>query len=176
MPLRVAEEEDEKIGSPVPVHASPSRPGPSGAPTGFTGEPSGAAVLVATAAGEVGVDLDADHLVCDLGARERMVQRLGRVNRRGGDSRVAQITVIPEKTLDERIAAPLMRLPAIGEARDTSLAALEALAADPAGQAVLAAASLKPARDHAGVTHINGFPPASFQNRSRLTCGGKGSP
>ncbi len=39
--------------------------------------------VVATAAGEVGVDLDADHMVCDLVAWERMVQRLGRVNRRG---------------------------------------------------------------------------------------------
>ena len=40
--------------------------------------------LVATSAGEVGVDMDADHMVCDLVAYERMVQRLGRVNRRGG--------------------------------------------------------------------------------------------
>ena len=39
--------------------------------------------LVATAAGEVAVDLDADHMVCDLVAWERMVLRLGRVNRRG---------------------------------------------------------------------------------------------
>ena len=39
--------------------------------------------LVATSAGEVGVDLDADHMVCDLVPWERMVQRLGRVNRRG---------------------------------------------------------------------------------------------
>ena len=45
--------------------------------------------LVATSAGEVGVDLDADHMICDLVAWERMVQRLGRVNRRGdGDARV----------------------------------------------------------------------------------------
>jgi len=40
------------------------------------------AFLVATSAGEVGVDLDADHLICDLVPWERMVQRLGRVNRR----------------------------------------------------------------------------------------------
>lgn len=39
--------------------------------------------LFATSAGEVGVDLDADHMVCDLVAWERMVQRFGRVNRRG---------------------------------------------------------------------------------------------
>ncbi len=49
--------------------------------------------LVATSAGEVGVDLNADHMVCDLVAYERMVQRLGRVNRRGSDSRQAMIDV-----------------------------------------------------------------------------------
>jgi CRISPR-associated endonuclease/helicase Cas3 len=42
------------------------------------------AFLVATSAGEVGVDIDADYMVCDLVAWERMVQRLGRVNRLGG--------------------------------------------------------------------------------------------
>ena len=49
--------------------------------------------LVATSAGEVGVDLNADHMVCDLVAYERMVQRLGRVNRRGGKNRQAMIDV-----------------------------------------------------------------------------------
>ncbi|MGH8644476.1 MAG: type I-G CRISPR-associated helicase/endonuclease Cas3g [Gammaproteobacteria bacterium] len=50
------------------------------------------AFLVATSAGEVGVDLDADHMVCDLAAWERMVQRLGRVNRRGeGDANVVVV-------------------------------------------------------------------------------------
>lgn len=48
--------------------------------------------LFATAAGEVGIDLDADHMVCDLVAWERMVQRLGRVNRLGeGDSIVVVV-------------------------------------------------------------------------------------
>jgi len=47
------------------------------------------AFLVATSAGEVGVDVDADYMVCDLVAWERMVQRLGRVNRRGaGDAEI----------------------------------------------------------------------------------------
>ena len=45
--------------------------------------------LIATSAGEVGVDLDADHMVCDLVAWERMVQRFGRVNRFGkGNARI----------------------------------------------------------------------------------------
>lgn len=60
---------------------------------GGTGTPPTASVfLVATSAGEVGVDLDADHMVCDLVPWERMVQRLGRVNRRGtGAARVQVI-------------------------------------------------------------------------------------
>jgi CRISPR-associated endonuclease/helicase Cas3 len=51
--------------------------------------PAKAAFLIATSAGEVGIDLDADHMVCDLVPWERMVQRLGRVNRRGqGDATI----------------------------------------------------------------------------------------
>lgn len=50
------------------------------------------AFLIATSAGEVGVDLDADHMVCDLVPWERMVQRLGRVNRLGkGDARIVLV-------------------------------------------------------------------------------------
>lgn len=52
------------------------------------------AFLIATSAGEVGVDLDADHMVCDLVPWERMVQRLGRVNRLGKGS--AQIVLVHE--------------------------------------------------------------------------------
>jgi len=39
--------------------------------------------LIATAAGEVGADLDADHLVCDLTPIDSLIQRFGRVNRLG---------------------------------------------------------------------------------------------
>lgn len=53
------------------------------------------AFLFATSAGEVGVDLDADHMVSDVVAWERMVQRLGRVNRRG--EKEASVVVIPRK-------------------------------------------------------------------------------
>jgi CRISPR-associated endonuclease/helicase Cas3 len=42
-----------------------------------------AAILVSTAAGEVGVDFNADHLICDLAPIDSLIQRLGRVNRRG---------------------------------------------------------------------------------------------
>lgn len=61
--------------------------------------------LVATSAGEVGIDLDADHMVCDQVPWERMVQRLGRVNRRGnGAARVVVIdsgpVLLPKKPSD----------------------------------------------------------------------------
>jgi CRISPR-associated endonuclease/helicase Cas3 len=57
--------------------------------------------LVSTSAGEVGVDLDADHLVCDLTTLDSMAQRFGRVNRLGGEDhegkeRSAQIVVVME--------------------------------------------------------------------------------
>lgn len=63
--------------------------------------------LVATSAGEVGVDLDADHMVCDLVAYERMVQRLGRVNRRGSNRKITKVDVFAvqpatEQKVDER--------------------------------------------------------------------------
>ena len=60
------------------------------------------AFLFATSAGEVGVDLDADHMVADLVAWERMVQRLGRVNRRGeGNASVVVVIDADAKRADE---------------------------------------------------------------------------
>ncbi|MDQ2949805.1 MAG: type I-U CRISPR-associated helicase/endonuclease Cas3 [Acidobacteriota bacterium] len=55
------------------------------------------AFLFATSAAEVGVDLDADFMVCDLVAWERMVQRLGRVNRRGDVPGGADVMVIVDR-------------------------------------------------------------------------------
>lgn len=43
----------------------------------------GTVYLICTSAGEVGVNISADHLVCDLTSYESMAQRLGRVNRFG---------------------------------------------------------------------------------------------
>ncbi len=110
--------------------------------------------LVATSAGEVGVDLDADHMVCDLVSWERMVQRLGRVNRRGtGD---AMVRVIDQGKPDEKKAGALAvarheaarslldALP-LGEAgeRPTGPGVLENLAADPAQHARIAEATTR---------------------------------
>jgi len=59
-----------------------------------TCQPESPVYLVSTSAGEVGVDLDADHLVCDLTTLDALVQRIGRVNRCGGLSRNARIDVV----------------------------------------------------------------------------------
>jgi len=44
---------------------------------------SGTVFLVCTSAGEVGVNISADHLICDLTPFDSMAQRFGRVNRFG---------------------------------------------------------------------------------------------
>ncbi len=49
--------------------------------------------LICTAAGEVGADLDADAAVMDLVPLERMIQRLGRVNRRGECEEPAPVVI-----------------------------------------------------------------------------------
>lgn len=110
--------------------------------------------LVATAAGEVGLDLDADHLVCDLVAWERMVQRLGRVNRLGtGTARVQVIDAgTPGDRQADRHAAArheavrglLEALPPDGAGgRQAGPGALADLAADPARRACIAAATTR---------------------------------
>lgn len=102
--------------------------------------------LVATSAGEVGVDLDADHMVCDVVAFERMVQRLGRVNRRGeGAAQVLALDPGPfepkgagseEKAriaaAHEAVMSLLRRLPQGQEGLDASPGAIRALVQDAA--------------------------------------------
>ena len=116
-----------------------------------SGVPVDASVLVvATSAGEVGVDLDADHMVCDLVSWERMVQRLGRVNRRG--SGAAHVLVIdqgpPEKKSEEDVArhhavrALLQELPWTGDGHQAGPAALQSTARS--SEARTAAASTPP--------------------------------
>lgn len=95
------------------------------------------AFLVATSAAEVGVDLDADHMVCDLCPWERLVQRLGRVNRRGELAGGSDVIVIDQKK-NERPTSEATRmlllehLPTVSvldadEARDVSPNALRKL-------------------------------------------------
>lgn len=60
--------------------------------------------LIATAAAEVGVDLDADHLVMDLVPLDSVIQRLGRVNRSGrsATSTVHLVYSADDVQVDER--------------------------------------------------------------------------
>ena len=57
-------------------------------------KPSETVYLVSTSAGEVGIDIDADQMVCDVAPLDSMIQRLGRVNRRGGKGREAQVDIV----------------------------------------------------------------------------------
>lgn len=75
-------ERDELVKDPVFARFLP-RPGPS------VKLQEGTVFLIATSAGEVGIDLSADHLVTDLPPFDALAQRLGRVNRYGeGDAEV----------------------------------------------------------------------------------------
>lgn len=94
----------------------------------------GTVFLVCTSAGEVGIDISANHMVCDLSTFESMAQRLGRVNRFGdGDARIdvvypASFGRIDKKTgelkadeIDKRRQKTLdllRRLPLLGEGAD----------------------------------------------------------
>jgi CRISPR-associated endonuclease/helicase Cas3 len=75
-------ERDELIKDPVFARFLP-RPGDGVAVR------EGTVFLVATSAGEVGIDLSADHLITDLPPFDALAQRLGRVNRFGeGDAEI----------------------------------------------------------------------------------------
>lgn len=59
----------------------------------------GTVYLVSTSAGEVGVNISADHLVSDLTTFENLAQRLGRVNRFGNGD--ATIDIVAAKSITE---------------------------------------------------------------------------
>lgn len=116
--------------------------------------------LVSTSAGEVGVDLDADHLVCDLTTLDSMIQRLGRVNRLGvdrdGRPRAATITVVVEETNDkdplreqlQKTAEILRQLPSADGTYDASPQALDKLLQSSEAQAAFAPSpQIRPASD-----------------------------
>jgi len=98
---------------------------------------TGRVFLVATSAGEVGVNLSADDLVCDLSTYESMAQRFGRVNR-FGDRDDSAITVVYENSINT--ASPLEA------ARASTLTLLQALD----GEASPAALENLPAIERAG--------------------------
>jgi CRISPR-associated endonuclease/helicase Cas3 len=110
----------------------------------------GTVYLVCTSAGEVGVNLSADHMVCDLSTFESMAQRLGRVNRFGNGS--ARIDVVYPAEFDEK-----SRLSA---ARENTLKLLNYLP------------RLPQVADEPGVTRYDASPKAlgELKNRSDLPC------
>lgn len=57
----------------------------------------GTVYLVCTSAGEVGVDISADHMVCDLTPFDSMAQRLGRVNRFGHGAACIDVVHVASK-------------------------------------------------------------------------------
>ena len=137
-----------------------------------------ASYLVSTSAGEVGIDLDADHLVMDLVSFERMIQRLGRVNRRGGkDATVIVLVADPgkQKDLSLRISqwrAPLEALPIDSKGmRDASPAAITALrqraVEDPAlGEILATAVPPEPLRPALSRALIDAWSMTSLDNHS----------
>jgi len=128
-------------------------------PARVRGIPTRPAFLVATACVEVGMDFDADHAICDAVALERMIQRLGRVNRRGeGKANIHVLLAIePTATAPEQIAEldppeatvlVLKSLPIQGDGFDASPAALRALdLATPLAQQALSREPVAPPLD-----------------------------
>ncbi len=108
----------------------------------------GTVYLVSTSAGEVGVNISADHMVSDLTAFESIAQRLGRVNRFGEGNATVDL-VAPEsivKESDEKLKPfqrsmmrtwnILKKLPKQRDGRyDGSSSALAALPSDAVAQA-----------------------------------------
>jgi len=60
--------------------------------------------LVSTSAGEVGFDLNGDHMVCDATTIDSLIQRLGRVNRRGLSD--AMIHLLVERPKNDKDGKP----------------------------------------------------------------------
>lgn len=83
--------------------AKSSRPDNSPAPT------EGTVYLVATSAGEVGVNISADDLICDLSTFESLAQRFGRVNRFGCTPGGSTIELIHPLDFDETVSREASR-------------------------------------------------------------------
>ena len=87
---------DPRKADACPIFARFLKPPKKDAPEGERWKivpKSGTVYLVCTSAGEVGVNISADHLVCDLSTFESMAQRFGRVNR-FGESQDTRIDIV----------------------------------------------------------------------------------
>ncbi len=86
--------------------------------------------LVSTSAGEVGIDIDADHMVCDLTTLDSLIQRLGRVNRRGWQGKAARIDMVAHSV----VAEDQGKLSETQEALNTTLSILSEWASNSSGE------------------------------------------
>lgn len=82
------------------------------------GKPEVTHYLVSTSAGEVGADLDADHLVCDLVALDSLIQRFGRVNRLGLGTANVDLVVPAKADKEENADRALAFLKTLPQAAD----------------------------------------------------------
>lgn len=124
---------------------------PSSRPENSPSPGKGTAYLVATSAGEVGVNISADDLICDLSTYESIAQRFGRVNRFGTttDSTIELIHPASFKTGDPLDAARARTLELLQQLKgDASPNALRKL--DPAARS----AAFSPAPEIRPVTNI----------------------
>lgn len=92
----------------------------------------GTVYLVCTSAGEVGVDISADHMVCDLTPFDSMAQRLGRVNRFGKGEATVDVVHVAAGKGDE--ASNLSALESHKRAADQGATVAEAWVAQPTNE------------------------------------------
>jgi CRISPR-associated endonuclease/helicase Cas3 len=98
--------------------------------------PIGTVYLVATSAGEVGVNLSADDLVCDLSTFESIAQRFGRVNR-FGELADSSIDIVHPRTFDYETSPEKQQgKDRVEIARERTLRLLEKLMGDASPQAL----------------------------------------
>ncbi|NQW47604.1 MAG: type I-U CRISPR-associated helicase/endonuclease Cas3, partial [Planctomycetes bacterium] len=143
--------ERDRLASADPVFARFLPP--SSRPSGVV-PAEGAVYLVCTSAGEVGINISSDHLVCDLTPFDSMAQRFGRVNRFGeGD---ACVDVFHPKEFDAKdplascrhATLELLRaLSTDGKSHDASPSALAAIPEDSRVAAFTPPPEILPATD-----------------------------
>jgi CRISPR-associated endonuclease/helicase Cas3 len=89
----------------------------------------GTVYLVCTSAGEVGVNISADHMVCDLSTFESMTQRFGRVNR-FGNRNDTRIDIVYPKEFGKKDKSGNLKIDELGRRRQKTLALLMQLNGD----------------------------------------------
>ena len=124
-------ERDELVNTPVFRRFCPPSSSPAGEPVPLA---QGTAYLICTSAGEVGLNISGDDLICDLSTFESMAQRFGRVNRFGKrtDTEISVIHPVKfdtGKPMEERLEKTLALLQKLdGDASPGALRNLDATA------------------------------------------------